>query len=168
MPYRLVTGRYRSLCSVLNTRPTAHETKHFKMSLPSSGMKHTLPGTSCSGPQQGVFWFARSGRARRCSPGACYSQIGPLVSLTIARWPGAAPHARATQPTAVLASHTEPASSKPSKSSNNKISPEDSIDWTRAGVPVYLQSTVDFNICGEESQALTLGRAGEMMWKQIR
>ncbi|KAG2450621.1 hypothetical protein HYH02_004461 [Chlamydomonas schloesseri] len=48
------------------------------------------------------------------------------------------------------------------------MSPEESIDWTRAGVPVYLQSTVDFNICGEESQALTLGRAGEMMWKQIR
>ncbi|KAG2438001.1 hypothetical protein HXX76_005615 [Chlamydomonas incerta] len=48
------------------------------------------------------------------------------------------------------------------------MSPEDSIDWTRAGVPAYLQSNVDFNICGEESQALTLGRAGEMMWKQIR
>lgn len=45
---------------------------------------------------------------------------------------------------------------------------EDLSDWGPRGVPSYLQNGGDVNVCSEESQAITMGMAGELLWQAIR
>ncbi|GIL44936.1 hypothetical protein Vafri_2312 [Volvox africanus] len=71
----------------------------------------------------------------------------------------------------VHASPTEPAAAQVGASKANSTpgkGADDSIDWIRQGVPVYLQSSVDIDVCDEESQALTMGMAGDLLWNAIR
>ncbi|GLI64911.1 hypothetical protein VaNZ11_008304 [Volvox africanus] len=71
----------------------------------------------------------------------------------------------------VHASRTENAAAQVGASKGNSAlgkGADDSIDWIRQGVPVYLQSSVDIDVCDEESQALTMGMAGDLLWNAIR
>ncbi|GFR50325.1 hypothetical protein Agub_g12376, partial [Astrephomene gubernaculifera] len=56
----------------------------------------------------------------------------------------------------------------PASNSSSPKGADESVDWTRRGVPVYLQSSVEIDVCDEESQALTMGMAGDLLWNAIR
>lgn len=72
-------------------------------------------------------------------------------------------HSRATQ--ASPASWVASAASTSAADASGKS--DDLADWTRRGVPVYLQSSFDFDVC-DESLSLSVGKASDLLWSAIR
>ncbi|KAG2489051.1 hypothetical protein HYH03_012487 [Edaphochlamys debaryana] len=82
------------------------------------------------------------------------------------RWPAGV--RRCLRYTYTVRAESSEASSREPASSKSDYLNSDSVDWTGRGVPSYLQSTIDFNICNTESKALTLAQAGDLLWNAIR